>query len=243
MQKRDFFPAFKRYFYSSCLVTKKLPPVGYGNLKAACKDRKQPVHESWADMITYLACCLSTKVGEVEPEPPIRDTQCREYIKNWIQRLSTAVMALWSQDAISADVALTAKIPVFPYGECLLKCTAEHVLMMQPMAMVKPRNWDTDDGEIEVNDSNNNAQDPQPSSFSESSISAHPASTMDNAMDIEEQLDFEPPNRHDRQNCGSKSFTKRSTKSSSRESSSSTTSKSRRDQDGHSSSRSHHSSH
>ena len=53
------------------------------------------------------------------------------------------------QDIISADVALTAKIPVFTYGECLLKCTAEHVLMMQPMAMVKPRNWDRDDGEIE----------------------------------------------------------------------------------------------
>ena len=41
--------------------------------------------------------------------------------------------------------------------------------MMQPMAMVKPRNWDTDDGEIEVNDSNkNNSQDPNTSSISES---------------------------------------------------------------------------
>ena len=47
------------------------------------------------------------------------------------------------QDIISADVALTAKIPVFTYGEC----TAELVLMMQPMAMVKPRNYDTDDVE------------------------------------------------------------------------------------------------
>ena len=64
--------------------------------------------------------------------------------------------------------------------------------MMHPLAMLKPLNWDTDDGKIEVNDSNNNSQDPQSSSFSESRISAHPASTMENAMDTgEEQLDYE----------------------------------------------------
>ena len=56
-----------------------------------------------------------------------------------------SVMTLWSQDAISTDVALTAKIPIFTYGKCLLKCIAEHVLIMQPMTILKPRNWDTDD--------------------------------------------------------------------------------------------------
>ena len=44
-----------------------------------------------------------------------------------------------------------------------------------------------------MNDSNNNSQDPKPSSFSESSISVHPTSIMVNAMDTgEEQIDFEP---------------------------------------------------
>ena len=43
MKTTDFLPAFKHYFFSSCLVTKKLPTVGYCNLKSACKDCKQPV--------------------------------------------------------------------------------------------------------------------------------------------------------------------------------------------------------
>ena len=52
---------------------------------------------------------------------------------------------------------------------------------------------ETEDGEIEVNDPNNNSKDPKPPSFSESSIWAHPAGIMDNAMDTwDEQLNFEP---------------------------------------------------
>ena len=125
-------------------------------------------------MITYLACCLSKQAGKQEPEPPVSDTQCLEDIKNRIQRLQR------SNNGVSTDVAHIAKIPVFTYGECLLKCSAEHVLMMQPLAMLKPLNWDIEDGEVDVNDSNNNSQDPKPFSISESSISAHPASNMDN---------------------------------------------------------------
>ena len=70
-------------------------------------------------------------------------------------------MTLWSQDIISADVALTAKIPVFPYGECLLKCTADQVIIMQPMAIVKPMN-NTDTADVEIlNDANNNISQDQ----------------------------------------------------------------------------------
>ena len=64
MEVTNFFPATKRFFCSSCLVTKKLPPAGYANLKARCKDCKVSVHQSWADMITYLVCCLSKLAGE-----------------------------------------------------------------------------------------------------------------------------------------------------------------------------------
>ena len=32
MKKTDFIPAFKCFFCTSCLVTKKLPPAGYGNV-------------------------------------------------------------------------------------------------------------------------------------------------------------------------------------------------------------------
>ena len=138
-------------------------------------------------MITYLACCVSAKVSGAEPKPPIRDTQSHEEVKNWIQKLSVAVMTLWSQDIISADVALTAKIPIFTYCECLLQFTAEQVTMMQTMAMVKPRNYDTDDVE-NVNDANNNnSQDHNASFVSESSDTAHHTSTMENAIDTGEQ--------------------------------------------------------
>ena len=68
--------------------------------------------------------------------------------------------------------------------------------MMQPLAMLKPLNWDKEDGEVEVNDSDNNSHDPKLFSVSKSNISAHPVSTMDNimenAMDNKEQHNFEP---------------------------------------------------
>ena len=64
MEVTNFFPATKRFLCSSFPVTKKLPPAGYANLKARCKDCKVSVHQSWADMITYLVCCLSKLAGE-----------------------------------------------------------------------------------------------------------------------------------------------------------------------------------
>ena len=92
MEVTNFFPATKRFFCSSCLVTKKLPPAGYANLKARCKDCKVSVHQSWADMITYLVCCLSKLAGEQEPEAPVSDTQDHKDIKEWLQKLSSVVM-------------------------------------------------------------------------------------------------------------------------------------------------------
>ena len=82
MEVTNFYPATKRFLCSSCLVTKKLPPAGYGNLKARCKDCKLPVHQSWADIITLLVCCLSKQVGEQEPEAPVSDTQDPDDIKS-----------------------------------------------------------------------------------------------------------------------------------------------------------------
>ena len=32
--------------HASCLVTKKLPPAGYNNMKSRCKDCKVAVHQS-----------------------------------------------------------------------------------------------------------------------------------------------------------------------------------------------------
>ena len=46
MEVTNFFPATKRFFCSSCLVTKKLPPAGYKNMKSRCKDCKVAVHQS-----------------------------------------------------------------------------------------------------------------------------------------------------------------------------------------------------
>ena len=115
-----------------------------------------------------------------------------------MQKLSFVVMTLWNQDAVSMDVARTAGIPVFTYGECLLKSSPEHMLMMQPVPMLVPLNLEVEEGEVvKVDDPNNNSHDPKPFSVSESSnISAQPASnqdlTMENAMDMEDVLDFEP---------------------------------------------------
>ena len=98
-------------------------------------------------------------------------------------------MTLWSNNAVSTDVALTAKIPVFTYGEW----SHEHILMIQPLAMMMPLNLEVEDGEVvEVNAANNNSHDPKPFSVSESTISAHPATNQDNTMDIEVVLEYEP---------------------------------------------------
>ena len=91
-------------------------------------------------------CCLSKQAGEQEPEPHFSDTPGQDDIKNWIQKLSSVVMTLWSHDAVSMDVARTAGIPVFTYGECLLKSSPENVLMLQPLPMMVHLNLEVEDG-------------------------------------------------------------------------------------------------
>ena len=86
MEVSNFFPAFKRFFCSSCLVTKKYPPSGYTNLKARCMVCKGSVHQSWADMLTYLVGCLSKRAGEQVLEAPVSDTQDHNTIKEWLQK-------------------------------------------------------------------------------------------------------------------------------------------------------------
>ena len=130
MKKTEFVPAAKRFFCSSCLVTKKLPPAGYGKVTAGCKDCKQLVTESWADMITYLACCVSTKVSGVEPEPPIKETASHEEVGRWIHKLSAS--QLISFEAVLA----AANVPGFTYGQLLLDCSVEELAQMQPRAYV-----------------------------------------------------------------------------------------------------------
>ena len=98
MEVTNFYPATKRFFCSSCLVTKKLPPVKYSKLKVRCIEFKIPVHQSFADMITFLVCCLSKQVGEQEPEAPVSDTQDPDDIEKWMQELSSVVMTLWNQE-------------------------------------------------------------------------------------------------------------------------------------------------
>ena len=109
-----------------------------------------------------------------ELELPIRETQSHEDLRNWIQNLSVAVITLWSQEIISAEVVLTAKIPSFTYGDCLLSSTVDEVIKMQPRAMVMPKNkTDTADAVL-LNDVNNNfSQDQHASNISESSTTAH----------------------------------------------------------------------
>ena len=64
-------------------------------------------------------------------------------------------MTLWRQEMISTEVVLTANIPSFTYGNCLLSCTAEEVINMQPRAKHKNKT-DTDDVVL-LNDSKNNS--------------------------------------------------------------------------------------
>ena len=63
------------------------------------------------------------------------DTQDHNTIKEWLQRLSTVVLTLWNQEAVTLEVARTAGMPEFTYGEVLLKSSAEHVNLMQPLPM------------------------------------------------------------------------------------------------------------
>ena len=60
------------------------------------------------------------------------DTQDHNTIKEWLQRLSEVVL---NQEAVSLEVAFTAGMPEFTYGEILLKSSAEHVNLMQPLPM------------------------------------------------------------------------------------------------------------
>ena len=89
-------------------------------------------------------------------------------------------------------------MPEFTYGEILLKCSPEIVIMMQPLPMLEKLNLEIEEEEVvTVDDLNNNSLDHQSFTVSESSnISAQPASnqeyTMENAMDMEDVLDFEP---------------------------------------------------
>ena len=163
MEVTNFFPAVKRFFCSSCLVTKKLPPAGYAYLKARCKDCKVSVQQSWADMITYLVCCLSKLAGEQEPEAPVSDTQDHDDIKEWLQKLGSVVMTLWNQEAVTMEVARTAGMPEFTYGEVLLKSSAEHVNLMQPLPMQVEMCLEIEEGElVTVDDCNNNSLDNTP---------------------------------------------------------------------------------
>ena len=45
-------------------------------------------------------------------------------------------MTLWNQEAVTMEVARTAGMPEFTYGEILLKSSPDNVIMMQPLPMM-----------------------------------------------------------------------------------------------------------
>ena len=92
-------------------------------------------------------------------------------------------------------------MPEFTYGEILLKNSPEIVIMMQPLPMLEELNLEIEEEEVvTVDDLNNNSLDNQLFPLSESSnISAHQTSNtsnqdqaMENAMDPDNLLDYEP---------------------------------------------------
>ena len=199
MEVTNFFPAIRRFFCSSYLVTKKLPPKGYNNLRARCMDCKVAVYQSWADQISFIVGCLSKQAGEQEPESPVRVTQDHNTIKEWLQKLSTVAMTLWNKEAVTKEYASAAWMPVFIFGEILLKCSPEIVLQMQPLPMLEELSSVSEDDEVvPVEDVNNNPHDNHLVSLSESSnITVLTSNTsnqdqgMEDAPDIADLLDYE----------------------------------------------------
>ena len=72
-------------------------------------------------------------------------------------------MTLWNQEAVTMEVARTAGMPEFTYGELLLKSSQEQVIMMQPLAMMVEICLEIEEGEVvAVDDCNNNSLDNPP---------------------------------------------------------------------------------
>jgi hypothetical protein len=180
MEVTNFFLATRRFFCSSCLVTKKLPPEGYNILKARCMDCKVAVYQSWADQISFIAC-LSKQAGERETESPARMTQDHDSIKELLQKLSTVALSLWNQEAVTMESASATGMPVLTYGEILLKCSLEIVLRMQPLPMLEELSSKSEEEEVvPVDDVNNNPHDNHLVSLSESSNNTAQTSNTSN---------------------------------------------------------------
>ena len=85
-------------------------------------------------MITYLVYCLSKQACEQEPESPVSDTQDHDAIKEWLQKISSVLMTLWNQEAVTMDVARATGMHEFTYGEILLKSSPDNVIMNSTLA-------------------------------------------------------------------------------------------------------------
>ena len=91
---------------------------------------------------------------------------------------------------ISFEAALTANVPGFMYGECLLSCTAEKVAKMQPKAYATTQNKTDTLYVVHLNAANNNlSQDQNASTISDTSITAYPSQ---DDMETAEELDYKP---------------------------------------------------